>query len=165
MRGAWLILGAALFVAGCGDSDNATITIDTGQTEGGDHSEKGKFSIKSEGFNLDLDIPSIALSGSDVNIDGLGLYPGAKIDGLAIDAETGQDKENLVKISFEAPDDAKQVVNWYATKMRQKDYRFKRLDDGLSGTNADGEHVEIKAMDTAEGGSRGKITIRDPNAN
>lgn len=161
MRAAWLGIVAPVFVAGCGDSDNATISIDAGSSGESEQSDKGKFSIKAEGFNLDLDIPKIALENSNVDINGLGLYPDATVNGITIDTAKENSSKNRVKIGFSTPDTADRVLTWYNAKMKQRGYAPVRGDNRLSGTNEDGEDVEIRARDLSDGGSQGTISIRD----
>ena len=115
----------------------------------------GKVAITAPGFDLKVDVPSLALGGDDFELDGVKLYPGSKVTGVAVAAERGEgDKHAKIDVGFTSPADAATVRAWFIDKLGD------RLDDtaAMTGETRDGNDFRIELTPAARG-STGTIHI------
>lgn len=172
---------ALLLVGGCGrdeaetktsgvsvavDAENdkaAEIDVDTSDVNTSDVSGKVAVSLPG-GLQADIKMPK-GMSGDGVDakfdIDGVGLYPGAKVGAFNVRAFDGKSGDNaVVKIGFTAPADAAAVADWYQRQFEAKGIAVSRSGEMLSGKQKDGDDFTL-AMVPAAGGSTGTLTIAD----
>jgi hypothetical protein len=153
--------GAKLSIALAGDdkADDAkkgSVTID-GDTD------SGKFELKLPGgIEAKVRIPEGLAAKSKFDIDGVGLFPGAKVTNVNINA--GGDDGAKVMIGFAAPGDAAAVADWYQRQFEAKQRSVQRSGATLSGKTEDGDDFTL-AIAQAAAGSRGVLTIVDHSRN
>jgi hypothetical protein len=174
MKQAIWMLVPALVLAGCGDKaadesagDVKDVTINAKGEDGGTVSISAdgtgsSISIKGDGVNINADLPGIdGLDiGSDFDIDGVKLYPGAKITSVNINADEAKAKgqQGAVNFGLTAPAAPAVVLAWYAKAFAGKGLTTTTKGSILSGTTKDGDAFAIElAPDGA--GSKGKVRI------
>ena len=164
----------ALALAGCNRSPKddaekggATLTIKADSDDGGTSwdassgDEKTKMSLKLPGgFDFKVDVPGRIGKGSKFDIDGVGLYPGARVASIDVNAQGG-DSPALVTLGFTAPGDAAAVADWYQKQFEAKGVKASRTGDGFTGTSEDGDGFTLKMTAAGTGKSRGMLTITD----
>jgi hypothetical protein len=96
---------------------------------------------------------------SKVDIDGVGLYPGARVVSMAIaSSEKNGTKNENVDIDFTAPSAPSAVADWYVAAFREKGHTATRQGNSVTATTKDGGDVAIDL--TADGkGSKGTIKV------
>jgi uncharacterized glyoxalase superfamily protein PhnB len=130
--------------------------------------ETGKMEIKLPGgLEAKVNIPEGIANNAKFDIDGVGLYPGAKVGSIKVNAtEKKADGEKghaaIVNIGFTAPADAAVVADWYQQQFESKKIAVRRSGETLSGKTDDGDDFNL-ALSSAAGGSSGLLTIRDTN--
>jgi hypothetical protein len=155
-----------------GDATTATevsINAENAAKEGGDSavsisasSSASSISIKGDGVDINAKVPGIDLGEikSDFDIDGVGLYPGATITSMNVNATSSSDAggSGVVKFGFTAPDGAEKVAAWYAAAFAKAGSKIARKGNRITGTTKGGDAF---AVDVAPAGktSKGVITI------
>jgi hypothetical protein len=129
--------------------------------------DPGKLAIKLPGgFEAKLPMPDSIAKDSDFDIAGVKLYPGATVETINVNADTGrlQDKsadKAVVVLGFAAPASAATVAGWYEGQFRAKDIALSRKGNMLTGKTDDGNSFAMILTDIAGGRSRGAVTIHD----
>jgi ABC-type glycerol-3-phosphate transport system substrate-binding protein len=176
-----LVTIALLALAACSESKVETEKADTGSkvsiaidgngdrtetrtdvTIDGD-TEAGKFELKLPGgIEAKINLPEGMGESGKFDIDGVGLYPGAKVRGVNVNASDAKTtKQAVVKISFSAPADAAVVADWYQQQFEAKQKTVTRSGETLSGTTDDGDAFTIALDAAGTGASKGLLTIID----
>lgn len=187
-----LVAAAALLgLAGCSDNNVETqkadkgtkvsISIDGTEAENaaamadasadvniaGD-TDSGKVEIKLPGgLEAKVNIPEGVANNAKFDIDGVGLYPGAKVGSIKVNA-TGKKTDGkkghdaTVNIGFTAPADAAVVADWYQQQFDAKKIAVRRSGETLSGKTDDGDDFTL-ALSPAATGASGLLSIRDTN--
>lgn len=124
---------------------------DTEKIKIGGGGEDSKFSIKADGFSMEVDLPSITLDSEDFDMNNVDLYPGSQITGF--DIEDAKGKGGKVQISFKAPAGADKLADWYAAQLSGKGFEVARDGANLSGKTDEGDPfalalTEISAQQT-----------------
>lgn len=176
----FLATATLLALAACSDSKVETEKADTGSkvsiaidskgetetrtdvTVNAD-TDTGKFELKLPGgIEAKVNLPEGIGEHGKFDIDGVGLYPGAKVRGVNVNAsDTKDSKQAVVKISFSAPADAAAVADWYQQQFDAKQKTVKRNGETLSGTTDDGDAFTIALDAAGTGASKGLLTIID----
>lgn len=117
---------------------------------GGD-GEDSKFSIKADGFSMEVDLPSITLDSDDFDMNDVDLYPGSRVTSFDIQDKDGQG--GSVRISFKSPAGVEKLASWYETRLTANDFEVARNGTNLSGKTEDGDAyslalTEISAKET-----------------
>lgn len=183
MRHSLIVFPALLLaLAGCSDKPEekgSSVTIDLGSSDGerasaaaADTDEdivsiasgagKGEVAINLPGgIGGKFKVPADIMSDARIDIDGVSLYPGAKVRTVNVRAnkKDGQ-REGTVRIGFDAPADAAAVADWYQQQLAAKQVKATRSGETLTGTTSDGDSFTL-AMTAATEGSRGELTIVD----
>lgn len=148
----YLILLAALPLAlsACSKSeDGSAVSIDFSDDDkseaekvkiGGD-GEDSKFSIKADGFSMEVDLPDITLDSDDFDMNDVDLYPGSQVTGFDIEDKDGQGGE--VRISFKSPAGVEKLADWYETRLTGNDFKVVRDGTSLSGETAEGDPFSL----------------------
>lgn len=182
-----IILAAGLLaLAACGKSDDAatatattdadkkiSISIDDNPAEPARgaldleaNTETGSFELKLPGgVEANIKVPGDLARDAKFDIDGVGLYPGARIGSIKVDAQSGKaDHGATVQIGFSAPADAAAVADWYEQQFAQKTVVATRSGETLSGKTGDGNDFTL-ALVPAAAGAQGILTIIDADRN
>lgn len=128
-------------------------------------SDPGKLAIKLPGgFEAKLPMPDSIAEDSKFDIDGVGLYPGGRVDTINVDADRKGDASGdkaVVVLGFSAPASAETVAGWYEGQFAAKDISANRKGTLLTGKTADGNGFALLLSDVAGGKARGQLTIHD----
>ena len=113
--------------------------------------EDSKFSIKADGFSMEVDLPDITLDSDDFDMNDVDFYPGSRVTSFDIQDKDGQG--GRVKISFKAPAGVEKLASWYETRLTANDFEVARNGTNLSGKTDDGDPfslalTEISAKET-----------------
>lgn len=176
----YLAATALLALAACSDSKVETEKADAGSkvsiaVDGNSESDTrsdvtvnadtdtGKFELKLPGgIEAKVNLPEGIGEHGKFDIDGVGLYPGAKVRGVNVNAsDTKDSKQAVVKISFSAPADAAAVADWYQQQFEAKHKTVTRSGETLSGSTDDGDAFTIALDAAGTGASKGLLTIID----
>lgn len=175
MKKAYWLAAPALLLGACGDSSSADkagagdveqVTINAKGEDGGTvaisaSGSGSSVSIKGDGVNINADLPGIDRinMNSDFDIDGVKLYPGAKITSLNINADSGKPdgQQGQVEFGLTAPAAPATVLDWYAKAFSAKGIATTTKGGSLTGKTKDGEAF---AIDLAPEGSGSKGTVR-----
>tara|TARA_R110002126_G_scaffold76907_7_gene191936 strand:- start:9057 stop:9587 length:531 start_codon:yes stop_codon:yes gene_type:complete len=125
---------------------------------GGDE-EDNKFSIKADGFSMDVDLPSITLDSDDFDMNNVDLYPGSQITGFNIEDEKGEGGN--VKIGFKSPASADKLADWYAKQLSGKDFEISRDGTSLSGKTDEGDPFSLTLTEISGEQSRGMLEFTE----
>jgi len=121
---------------------NRAISVDSG------NKSAGKFS---------LSLPSIKLGAPQVDIDGVGLYPGARVTGVDISGQDGQSEGGLT-VRFDADVAPDKVRDYYLAAFRSKGMAVTQTPYGVSGRDMDGKPFRILLEDNS-GKTRGTVRV------
>lgn len=151
--------GTAVSVSVDGDESDAIVDIQ------GD-SETGKMEISLPGgFASKVNVPGGLTDKTKFDIDGVGLYPGAKVGSIKVnavkrDSDAGKSHTATVKIGFTAPADAAAVADWYQQQFDAKKIAVSRSGETLTGKTEDGDDFTL-ALTQAASGANGVLTLID----
>ncbi len=112
------------------------------------------------GFNAKVNVPGARMGGGKFDIDGVGLYPGARVNSINVDANASP-KRSEVKIGFVAPGDAAAVADWYQAQFEAKDVKATRTGESFAGKSEDGDDFTLAIVAGGSGRSSGLLTIID----
>lgn len=184
MQAAPVLLAMSLLaLAACGKSDDNAATADAGhkvsisvddKTEAPAkgavdleaNTETGSFELKLPGgVEANIKVPGGLAKDAKFDIDGVGLYPGARIGSIKVDAlKAGKDHGATVQIGFTAPADAAVVADWYQQQFASNDVVASRSGETLSGKTEDGDDFTLALVQTAAG-AQGVLSIIDADRN
>ncbi len=128
-------------------------------------SDPGKLAIKLPGgFEAKLPMPDSIAEDSKFDIDGVGLYPGARVDTINVDADKkghASGDKAVVVLGFAAPASAETVAGWYEGQFQAKNISVNRKGTLLTGKTEDGDDFALLLSAVAGGKARGQLTIHD----
>jgi hypothetical protein len=123
--------------------------------------EPGQVEVKLPGgLGVKVDVPGGLGEDAKFDIAGVGLYPGAKVGSIAVNA-LNADKPGgsaVVNIGFSAPADAAVVADWYEKQFAQKQVAIQRIGDTLKGKTAKGRNFTLALTGDATG-TMGQLTV------
>lgn len=129
------------------------------------NSETGKFEVKLPGgIEANVKVPGGMVDKTDFDIDGVGLYPGAKVGTVNVKALTGKGEAKgsaTVRIGFSAPADAAAVADWYQQQFEARKVAVTRSGETLSGKTEDGDDFTLAIVQAGSGAAQGELTIID----
>ncbi len=148
------------------DSDGNPIEIDLSDEDSSD-AEKitiggdsdGKFSIKADGFSMDIDLPSITLDADDLDLNDVKLYPGSRITNFKIEDVDGSGGK--VVLDFVAPVDQQGLSDWFAEQMAAEKYELEKDGANLSGTSSDGDPFSLTLSEKSADETIGKLEFAE----
>jgi hypothetical protein len=123
---------------------------------GGDDS---KFSIKADGFSMEVDLPSITLDSEDFDMNNVDLYPGSQI--TSFDIEDAKGEGGKVQISFKAPASADKLADWYAGQLSGKNFQVARDGTNLSGKTDEGDPFSLALTEISAQQSKGVLEFSE----
>lgn len=121
--------------------------------------EDSKFSIKADGFSMEVDLPSITLDSDDFDMNDVDLYPGSHVTGFDIEDKDGQGGK--VQISFKAPADAEKLADWYETQLTGNDFKVLRNGTNLSGKTGEGDPFSLVLTELSGDETRGVLEFSE----
>ncbi len=145
------------------DSDGSTTAASKGGVTIDSDTDKGKFQLSLPGgIDANISVPGGMTSGAHFDIDGVGLYPGAKVSTVNVNAShKGDGKSAVVKIGFAAAADPAAVADWYQTKFADKKVTVTRDGETLTGKTEDRNDFTLAMTPGAKSGTAGLLTIID----
>ena len=117
----------------------------------------GSIALDLPGFNGRMKLPAALMQRGNVDLDGVKLYPGAKLGRVNVDAGQAGAKVNA---TFDAPAPVDQVRGWYRQALRDKGIMVTERDGVLSGTTTEGAAFRLSFAPNG-GGTTGTIAIVD----
>ncbi len=167
--------GAALLgLAACGHSDDAAKTEkstsiniksddDGGTVKVDANSDTGNVELKLPGgMEAKIKLPGGIPGSAKFNIDGVGLYPGARISTINFNAsDKAGAKQSHVLLGFSAPADAAVVADWYQQQFTDKKIAASRNGDSFTGTTEDNDNFVLALVQDSAGKAKGTLTITD----
>ena len=96
---------------------------------------------------------------SKIDIDGVGLYPGAKVRSVKVNASDTATKRAVVQIGFTAPGDAAAVADWYQQQFDAKTMKVTRNGETLTGKTEDGDDFTVALTAAGAGQANGLVTL------
>ena len=164
-----LILVASLTLAACSDSKVETetpdnkVSIDSDAKATATDGESSKLELNLPGgIEAKINLPEGLGESGKFDIDGIGLYPGAVVRSVKVNAsEAAATKRAEVQIGFSAPADAAVVADWYQQAFEAKNRAVTRSGETLSGKDADGDDFTIVLTGAGAGKAKGLVTIVD----
>ncbi len=128
-----------------------------------DDAETGRMELKLPGgIEANIKVPGGMSDMTKFDIDGVGLYPGAKVRSVKVNARARDgDRDATVEMGFRAPADAAAVADWYQKEFEARKTPVNRSGETLTGRTGDGDDFTLVVAGRGAGGSDGTLTIRD----
>lgn len=149
-----------------GSSDGSGMSIDFSDDSKSDGEkikigggEDSKFSIKADGFSMEVDLPNITLDSDDFDMNDVDLYPGSRVTSFDIQDKDGQGGK--VKISFKAPADVEKLASWYETRLTANDFEVARDGTNLTGKTEDGDPFSLVLTELSGNESKGVLEFSE----
>lgn len=105
--------------------------------------------------SISLGLPSLKLDNPDVAIDGVKLFPGARVTGVDISGQDGRSEGGLT-VRFDAKVPPDKIRDYYLAAFMAKGMTTTLTRGGISGTDRDGKPFRIH-LEANDGGARGTI--------
>lgn len=182
-----LALAVLLPIAACGKADEPAAKTEQSTTaeaaaEADDkmvHTEKTVvFKADSKTGEVGIDLPGgtgaslrlppevVEKMGADskLDIDGVGLYPGARVTEVAATSrDSGTDRSSRATIRFTAPSTPQAVAEWYVAAFNEKGHTATRSGNRVEGTTTEGGRFTLDLA--AEGtGTAGTLVVTNDKA-
>ncbi|MEP2988372.1 MAG: hypothetical protein ABJN65_04210 [Parasphingorhabdus sp.] len=125
----------------------------------GGEGKDSKFSIKADGFSMDVDLPEITLDSDDFDLNNVALYPGSKITNFNIEDQKGEGGK--VTVSFVAPTSVDELSEWFQTKMTEEEFEVAKQGNNLSGTTDEGDSFLLELNETSSEETSGKLQFSE----
>lgn len=121
----------------------------------------GRVALDIPGFKGEITLPPLAIADGNMDIDGVELFPGSKVDGVDVRAgRAGQD--DVVTIRFTAPAGAEAVKAYYLAAFKEKGVTASAGTDGaIAGTTRKGDDFTLAIADKGANASAGTLVIRN----
>ncbi|WP_417595026.1 hypothetical protein [Parasphingorhabdus sp.] len=125
----------------------------------GGEGKDSKFSIKADGFSMEVDLPSITLDSDDFDMNDVDLYPGSQVTNFDIEDRDGQGGK--VQIAFKAPLGVDKLADWYETQLTGDDFEVVRNGTNLSGRTGKGDPFSLTLTAMSEQESKGVLEFSE----
>ena len=125
----------------------------------GGEGEDSKFSIKADGFSMEVELPSITLDSDDFDMNDVDLYPGSHV--TSFDIEDKDEQGGKVQIAFRAPLGADRLADWYENQLTGDDFKVVRDGTNLSGRTAEGDPFSLALTGLSEQESKGLLEFSE----
>jgi len=140
-------------------SDKDGASEDKIQFGGDGDGEASTFSIKADGFSMDVDLPSITLDSDDFDMNNVPLYPGSKVTAFNVEDKDGAGGK--VTVAFVSPVDVSELSTWFETKMTEQKFEVTKDGNNLSGKTDEGDPFSLMLEEKAAGESLGKLQFTE----
>ena len=155
-----MLLPLALLAA-CDKNGGTAISINASDSDGNTSFELGNggdVAINAPGFNGAFHLPKMTLDASNIDIDGVHLYPGSKVTGMNVDAnDTPGASKGSAQIHFTSPATPDQVRGYFADRLGKAGYTLHADGQGLAGTAKDGKPFRLELAPNGAAGASGTI--------
>lgn len=177
-----LALAILLPLAACGEADKPSATTEataeaTSEAEGKVvQTEKTvAFKADSKTGEVGIDLPGgtgaslrlppevVEKMGEDskLDVDGVGLYPGARVTEVAATSrDSGADKSSRATIRFTAPSTPQAVAEWYVAAFADKGHKATRSGNRVEGTTTEGSRFTLDLAPEGQG-TAGTLVVTD----
>jgi hypothetical protein len=155
-RAAFLTL--ALLLAACNKGEEGTsvsLQADNGAVSGALDGKTGQLKIDVPGFEGSIRLPKLNIDATNVDLNGVKLYPGSKVSNV----ELGDAAGGGMKLSFESPASAATVRSWLGERLGKAGFQLKADGEALTGTTDEHKPFRLEMRPDGEGRSQGTITI------
>jgi hypothetical protein len=129
-----MLIGLGVLSA-CNDSDERKVSA---QNDNGGDLSMNVDGGGNKGGKISLRLPSIKLGAPEVDIDGVKLYPGARVTGVDISGQEGQSEGGL-NVHFDADVAPDTVRDYYLAAFKSKGMGVTQTSYGVSGRDKDGK--------------------------
>ncbi|MEL6875688.1 MAG: hypothetical protein AAGM33_09440 [Pseudomonadota bacterium] len=153
------LLLTACSASGSADGDTAEDNSDTGSITIGGEGDDSKFSIRAEGFSMDVDLPTVSIDSDDFDLNNVRLYPGSKVTGMKIEDVDGEGGQ--VILDFTAPAGTDELLPWFEEKMTEERFTVEKDGTTLSGTTDDGDPFELSLTETSADETSGQLKFSE----
>jgi hypothetical protein len=171
------LVAATLALAACGSADkpeeaaapaaSAAATATTTEAAGAPlEAKEGEISVSlSNGAGASVRLPPEVMEkigqGSKMDVEGVGMFPGARVTGMAVESRKLPDGEtgNAV-ISFSAPASPDAVAEWYVAAYREKGHKAERQGNRVDIATSEGTRIRID-LEPDGSNSKGRINVLD----
>ena len=156
------VLAPLVLLAACNQSDQATPITMNAQLEDGNVAtagmdKDGRVRIDTPLFKADVQIPKVAIDAANMDLDGMKMFPGAKIEGMDIQGQQGSN--GGIRLRFDAPTGVEAVRGWFIEEAKRAGFDV-RVDGGaLVGSTTDGSPMRLEFTDGGGGHTKGVIAI------
>jgi hypothetical protein len=130
------------------DNGQALVTAD---------GKSGAVSVGMAGFKANIRLPR--MDRQDFDIDGVKLYPGARISRIDIDTGSAVGGDT-VRLAFVAPATPVAVRDYFLAGFKARHAKAVARGDGLEGVTSDGDPFRIGLHTAAGGHASGLISLR-----
>lgn len=159
-----VLAAAPLFLTACSDSgsaddDTAEDTSESSSITIGGEGDDSKFSIRTDGFSMDVDMPSLSIDSKDFDLNNVSLYPGSKVTGMKIEDVDG--KGGQVILDFVAPAGTDELVTWFEEKMTEEKFTVAKDGTKLSGTTDEGDPFELSLTQSSADETSGQLKFSE----
>lgn len=167
MRTIGLALAAttlSMMLAGCGGG-GTSLSFKQGEDGEGNAviamTENGQFSIDTPAFKTSVKLPKFTMDASNVDVNGVKLFPGSTIRDLNVAAtdKAGQKDEGKVDIVFDSPAAPAKVRAWFSEKMRARHFTVAENGSGLKGKTDEGEAFTLVLDPQGQDATRGTLRV------
>lgn len=159
-RPVFVLLGLGILGA-CGDGGRQTAESDK---DGGfamrvehDTGEAANVSIDLPAVKGRFTLPSLKVETEDIEIDGVRLYPGARVTAVDISGADGLN-ESAVRVRFDADAPPAQVRDYFLAAFRKKGVPVDVAGNRITGRDSNGKPFAI-ILWTQEAGTRGLLRM------
>lgn len=141
-------------------SVNSSNSNGTSSSSASSSSGDGKFSLKGNGFDINIDIPQSIIEKSGNSDD---LYPGAVVTNVDISSNSSSNNGNsssngAVNLKFFAPDEPAKVAQYFADKFKKEGGSATLSGTNVAGKTKDGQDYKL-TLDADGDGSKGLLAI------
>lgn len=153
MRALLLVSIAALPLAACDiqktGKDDKAVNINA--------SDDGAVSFQVPGVKGNFKLPASLMKHSDMDIDGVKLFPGSSVNGVRAE-------DKIVTIGFTSPGSVAELKDYYGKQFADKQVTATIQGDGFGGKTKDGDDFTLSFVATNADKTAGTMVIRDKDS-
>jgi hypothetical protein len=151
-------IALALLLAACNrsedDGSSISLQADNGAVRGALDGRTGELKLDVPGFKGAIKLPKMTIDATNVDFNGVKLYPGSKVGTVDLGDAAG----GGMRLSFESPASAETVRAWLGERLGKAGFRLHLDGEALTGTDEDGKPFRLEMRPDGAGRSRGTIT-------